>query len=399
MWKKTTLKILWMLIGVGFLLVPVADTRPLAAIPLYPLDFVFIAIIILGLIVVDKGILRKHIFSLTGLVLGIFLLSAGLSWFVNGATLTGLGQLKSWLFLPIGAGMLLATIFKTQKESTANLLKVWFAGLVTLLVIVMPYHLFGITTFDGRLQGPFTSPNFLAFFLFPGILLSYYFWEQAGDKKKKTLFLVAGFLFVYLLSLTHSFGAVIALFGSFVWYFSRRKVLNQHAKKIALLVVLAGIFIAGELLTGDKLTTIGEERSSLASRLIIWEVSLKAIQDNPLFGIGIGQFQEAYLAYQPLFPPYLEWAVPQPHNLFLAIWLQAGLAGLIAFVWLLGKTFFQNTKPHQAEHILRSLFVGILAYGIFDTPIFGNALSFVWWTIFMILLFPFLKKEKSPDLL
>ena len=26
--------------------------------------------------------------------------------------------------------------------------------------------------------------------------------------------------------------------------------------------------------------------------------------------------------YQKHFPPYLEWAVPQPHNLYLAFWLQ-----------------------------------------------------------------------------
>lgn len=391
-------KILWVLIGVGFLLVPVADTRPIPPLPLYPLDFIFLAIIIVSFIFLERKTFLEHTFSVTGLVLGIFLLSSVLSWWVNGATLTGLGQLKSWLLLPVLAGIFFTFVFKVQKNNTANLLQGWFAGLLTLLFIVMFYYFLDLTTFDGRLQGPFTSPNFLAFFLFPGILISYYFWEEASYFQKKVLFTVAGLSFAYALFLTHSFGATLAAIGAFVWYFFRRKFFGQHLKIFAILVLFAGIFVGGELLTSDKFASIGDERSSLSSRFIIWEVSVKAIQDNPLFGIGIGEFQEVYLSYQPLFPPYLEWAVPQPHNLLLALWLQAGLVGFLALTWLIVQAFLRNKNPNQEQLILQALFVGMLLYGIFDTPLFGNALAFIWWTVLAFLLFPILKKEKSPQL-
>ena len=56
------------------------------------------------------------------------------------------------------------------------------------------------------------------------------------------------------------------------------------------------------------------------------------IEKNPLFGIGPGNFQNKYLEYQKYFPPYLEWSAPQPHNIFLAFWLESGLLGLAGFV-------------------------------------------------------------------
>ena len=68
---------------------------------------------------------------------------------------------------------------------------------------------------------------------------------------------------------------------------------------------------------------------------MIWKSAGLMIKNNPLFGIGPGNFQEKYMEYQKYFPPYLEWAVPQPHNIFLAFWLESGLIGLAGFILLL----------------------------------------------------------------
>lgn len=372
----------------GFLLVPVADIRPLSLLPLYPLDFVLLTLILGTTVCWNYKNFSKRVFSVTGFVFGLFLLSSVLSWLVNGASATGLGQLKSWILLPGIAALFVALTLQSQKNRDDSLLKIWFIALLSLLAILLPYQFFQLTTFDGRLQGPFTSPNFLAFFLFPGIILCYYFWQQTNERRKKSLFLVAGLLFTYALFCTHSFGAFLATLSVFLWHILQRKNTYQHLKKIALVGVLAAFLIGGELFTNDKLQAIAEERSSLSSRLTIWEVSLKAIADNPIFGIGVGRFQEVYLSYQPLFPPYLEWAVPQPHNLILALWLQTGLVGLAVSIWLFSKVFAPRRETAEAYKILQALFVGMLVYGIFDTPLFGNALAFLWWTVFWFLAWP-----------
>ena len=131
-----------------------------------------------------------------------------------------------------------------------------------------------------------------------------------------------------------------------------------------------------------------KERSSVSSRLMIWRSALKIGLDNPIIGIGPGNFQSKYLEYQKYFPPYLEWAVPQPHNLLIAFWLQTGIIGLCGFLALLGvwlKTIAGMEKRNQVEYICLGIIIYILVHGMADTTYFKNDLAVVFWlTIFSI---------------
>ena len=122
--------------------------------------------------------------------------------------------------------------------------------------------------------------------------------------------------------------------------------------------------------------------------MIIWNSSAKIIRDNPAFGIGPGNFQKEYLDYQKYFPPYLEWAVPQPHNLYLAFWLQSGIFGLIGFLllvyfWLgnLFKKIRQKNSFFGLEAVLAEIMLYIIIVGLFDTPVWKNDLALVFSAI------------------
>ncbi|MDP3962279.1 MAG: O-antigen ligase family protein, partial [bacterium] len=130
-----------------------------------------------------------------------------------------------------------------------------------------------------------------------------------------------------------------------------------------------------------------ENRSSFASRMMIWQSAGKMIADNPIFGIGLGRFQEVYLEYQKYFPPYLEWAVPQPHNLYFAVWLQTGLMGLIGFTLLIAWVIFLLVKNKSRESaLLLGLLTLYLLYGLFDTPFFKTDLAFAFWLVIAFIL-------------
>ena len=82
-----------------------------------------------------------------------------------------------------------------------------------------------------------------------------------------------------------------------------------------------------------------------------------------------------------------EWNMLHPHNIFLAFWLNMGLAGLIAFVWLCGKALLWLTEEDTKERPLAALMVVvILVHGLFDTPYFKNDLAFQFWLLMAILL-------------
>jgi O-antigen ligase len=129
-------------------------------------------------------------------------------------------------------------------------------------------------------------------------------------------------------------------------------------------------------------------RSSFASRLMIWKSAKTMIVDSPLFGIGPGNFGSCYLSYQKYFPPYLEWSVPEPHNIFLAFWLGSGLLGLFSFSFLLlwwFRTIFSEIKKGGNRLILSALttiMLAILIHGLFDTTYWRMSLAYMFWIVF-----------------
>ena len=79
-------------------------------------------------------------------------------------------------------------------DDDRKFLELWFLGLISILCIALVFYVSGELTFDGRLQGPFTSPNFLAFFLFPGSLMSFYFWKNVTLIREILMNLITIFL-------------------------------------------------------------------------------------------------------------------------------------------------------------------------------------------------------------
>ena len=137
------------------------------------------------------------------------------------------------------------------------------------------------------------------------------------------------------------------------------------------------------------------ERSSLASRIMIWNSALMILKDNFIFGISPGLFQDYYLKYQKFFPPYLEWAVPYPHNIFLAFFIQAGILGILGFLGILAYLFKTSIKEKSKKiTIPLSYFIYLSIHGLFDTPFWKNDLSLIFFT-FLALFLAFKKKEKE----
>jgi O-antigen ligase len=114
------------------------------------------------------------------------------------------------------------------------------------------------------------------------------------------------------------------------------------------------------------------------------------IKNHWLIGIGPGNYQEKYLDYQKYYPPYLEWAVPHPHNLYLAFWLYGGIAGLIGFLsliflWFKGILPKIKSGPDWTALVSLGIMAYILTHGLIDTTYFKNDLAVIFWLCFIVL--------------
>lgn len=81
----------------------------------------------------------------------------------------------------------------------------------------------------------------------------------------------------------------------------------------------------------SRFTSIGNMTDSSTSyRVYIWRATINMIEDNLTTGIGIGEG-----AWDRLYPLYAYLGVeaaPHSHNLYLQIWLELGIIGLLVFV-------------------------------------------------------------------
>jgi O-antigen ligase len=126
-------------------------------------------------------------------------------------------------------------------------------------------------------------------------------------------------------------------------------------------------------------------RASSGFRLDLWLSSLQMVKDHPLLGIGLDNFvylyQQVYLREGGAAEPNLS----HPHNWVLHVWLQLGLLGLAAFLWLLWR-FLRHSYRGLSDPSRRWVAAGslgcmadTLVHGLIDNSYFLVDLAFIFW--------------------
>ncbi|MFH1582873.1 MAG: O-antigen ligase family protein, partial [Candidatus Falkowbacteria bacterium] len=96
-------------------------------------------------------------------------------------------------------------------------------------------------------------------------------------------------------------------------------------------------------------------------------------------------FNEAYRTahWQPL-EIYL-----YPHNIFLNFWSELGLAGMLLFIWIIGKFFYLGATSYRLRVTdYKFLNIGLICamtviviHGLVDVPYFKNDLAVMFWLL------------------
>ncbi|HUD09054.1 MAG TPA: O-antigen ligase family protein [Candidatus Saccharimonadales bacterium] len=308
-----------------------------------------------------------------------------MSVIANGNYYAGFGAIKGWFVVPIIFGIIFFDALKKDDSLLKKSLLVLFFSGVAISIFGVVYKFLDVVTFDGRLKIFWDSPNQLAMFLAIPFLIGLFFALQKQEVRAKRLYILSLTLVGLGLYFTYSYGAWLAMAVALIVIIWLKYSKKDHKKYLAIFAILLVAFLAlASFFKYKSIENLGA-RSSLASRVTIWKSAGLMVEKNPLFGIGPGNFQEKYLEYQKYFPPYLEWSAPQPHNIFLAFWLESGLLGLAGFVILLFYFFCDNKKTIENNRDLGILFLGIIIYilvhGLVDTTYWRNDLAVVFWVV------------------
>jgi O-antigen ligase len=175
-------------------------------------------------------------------------------------------------------------------------------------------------------------------------------------------------------------GATAAAFF-FLWHASMHHNLVIHRKHwfLGALVVFLGPVAYGAVrgfgAMWDRLG-FGEALGLGSGRLEIWSFAIKHFGDNPITGIGLGNFRKLPI------PPEGIVSNAHPHNFVIQIYLETGMLGALAsaaFVFYILRLF-----KHYAEGHLYGLAAYASLIAFFVASLANTSIFQPWWLTFMV---------------
>jgi len=156
---------------------------------------------------------------------------------------------------------------------------------------------------------------------------------------------VAVALTVITVVLTHSRGGFLALTATALWIAWRSGHLVRAAGG---LVLLGAVFLAAaprDVI--ERLGSIGDvQESSAAARITAWGTAFRMIQDNPVLGVGMRNFQTRFREYSVV-PLSEDASTYVAHNSYLQIWAESGTVAFLAYLVLLVSVFVVCRKVYR----------------------------------------------------
>lgn len=351
-----------------------------------------------------QGLTPIHVMVM--LFWGVMALATALSP-VKAAALRGLVELTLNLLLflllarvlkhTLARNWLILTYLLTALAVSVVGLRQYIFGVEALATWVDPTSTLADTT---RVYSVLGNPNLLAGYLIPAVTFSVaavFVWPRWVPKGLALLLAIVNLL---CLVLTYSRGGWIGLLvASFVlmallvqywsvWFtpFWRRWAMPLLLGGTATFVVLAVLSV--DVLRARVLSIFaGRGDSSNNFRINVWAAVLEMIRDRPILGIGPGHgaFNLVYPLYQ-----HPRYTALSAYSIYLEVAVEAGLAGLMMFLWLLVVIFHQGWTQLQRlreQQDLQGYWLmaamaaqtGMLSHGFVDTVWYRPQISTLWW--------------------
>jgi O-antigen ligase len=321
-------------------------------------------------------------------------ITAALGIFFTNDLENALGWFKGYFLVPLVLYFVIINIFDKKEARQLSIpiyISTMLVGLWAILqklgIITVLFYQRGDASFAQYLEehirvfGPFESPNYLAMFLVPMIFLSIPFITLIKDKYLQAAAAVGLILPFVALLFSGSRAGMIALLVCAVLAFTIRikrsfQVSNLLISALAIVSVIALAYYFVIMQFNTNSDTV---------RLEIYRYSIEIIRNNWIWGVGLGGFRETIVNATANAEGFKTFALPyalHPHNIFLAFWLNMGLAGIIAFLINIVVFVYRFLADKKKELLYLCAFLvmaAILVHGMFDTTYFKNDLSAIFF--------------------
>lgn len=183
--------------------------------------------------------------------------------------------------------------------------------------------------------------------------------------------------------LTGSRGGIIAglveiiLLLFYLWKNNSLKIGNKPLNKKVFFISMVAIFLVVAIcgINNERFSQIIKYKDSLiehrvgGDRILLWKSTLKMIEDYPLFGVGIRNFNKVYIEKNYIDEAAKEPDLISPHNIYLHILVESGIIGTVAFFSLLAyqlKKAYQYAENDNLMQAYLSALIGMSVHGLVD---------------------------------
>ncbi len=321
----------------------------------------------------------------------LFLASGLTSLFVRGINKEKLGQFIVLFIQPISlfaiSGYLTNQNLKI-KQQLVNIIYIFLAiaGIYAVIQYFslwnLPAEYWGNALEPKRAVSFFGHPNFYALFTAPllAFLLPDLFekLKQSLTKNLSWIILWGLGLIGLVLSLSRAGWLGLGLVGLLYTLIGGTKPIRR-LMGLAAIIAVAIIVIMPNLRYRFITPFYGEKSAN--SRVELWHDGITGISQSPILGLGLNGFSKQWTQINS---DTAQNSANFPHNIFLDVWVDLGILGLISFVFLCGIFIYRGFKNKSSNifPIAVALFIlTLLIQGQLDNPYFRNDLALVFWII------------------
>jgi O-antigen ligase len=209
-----------------------------------------------------------------------------------------------------------------------------------------------------------TLGAYLMIAIFPLIMIGIY----EKNKSKKLIYIITSVLALITIILSFSRNAWLGILIGFTLL-----IIIYNWKFILLLLSGVGISILFPQVrsrAGDFKLIFGD------ARVNIWKLAVNMIKENPLFGVGNGNFYYQYGEYIKKYPKlqYNSYTNFQAHNSYLKVFSELGLVGIVPFIALIIsilitlKSMLNKLGHEKLKAFYKGFYISVIVFIFMNIP-------------------------------
>lgn len=236
-----------------------------------------------------------------------------------------------------------------------------------------------------RISATFSHPNIFGFYLVLIMAAILYLQRAAGVPPRPVLRRALWLYMIVLVALLvctktrSAWAGAFMVFAVYGMFFRRRLLLYVLLVPALLLLDPAVRERLADLGSSNQSPTQGNV-NSFAWRMLLWKAGLNWMDDHHAgFGYGLDSFK----FYSPHFFPLEGPDTWDPHNVYVQLYFEAGLAGLAAYAWLFARLSAMLravfARDREGATILIALALAYLATSASDNMLYYLSYNWYFW--------------------